>query len=47
MIFYFENGMHVFIVCGAKQAFIRFKDGIDWAFTRKMANQTDKDLANE
>lgn len=47
MIFYIENGFHVFIVRGKRQEFINFKDGIEWAFVTWIAIQTDKELSNE
>lgn len=47
MIFYIENGFHVFIVRGTRKKFISFKEGVTWAFTTCLAIQTDKELANE
>ncbi|WPA90712.1 hypothetical protein QS795_009395 [Providencia zhijiangensis] len=46
MMFFIENGFHVFIVRGNKKVFSSFKDGIEWAFTTSLAIQTDKDLNN-
>ncbi|HHR6028544.1 TPA: hypothetical protein ACS70J_000771 [Providencia alcalifaciens] len=46
MIFFIENGFHVFIVRGNKKVFSSFKEGIEWAFTTSLAIQTDKDLNN-
>ncbi|WP_272568092.1 hypothetical protein [Providencia sp. PROV255] len=47
MMFFIENGFHVFIVRGKRQEFINFKDGIEWAFVTWIAIQTDKELSNE
>ncbi|MER3366497.1 hypothetical protein AB7080_12165 [Providencia rettgeri] len=47
MMFFIENGFHVFIVRGKRQEFINFKEGIVWAFTTCVAIQTDKELSNE
>lgn len=46
MMFFIENGFHVFIVRGNKKVFSNFKDGIEWAFTTSLAIKTDKDLNN-
>ncbi|QIF57753.1 MULTISPECIES: hypothetical protein [unclassified Providencia] len=47
MMFFIENGFHVFIVRGNKKVFSSFKEGIVWAFTTCVAIQTDKELSNE
>ncbi|EEB46062.1 Uncharacterised protein [Providencia alcalifaciens] len=47
MVFFIENGFHVFIVRGNKKVFSSFKDGINWAFTTSLAIQTDKEFSNE
>ncbi|WP_196723645.1 hypothetical protein [Providencia rettgeri] len=47
MMFFIENGFHVFVVRGKRQEFINFKDGIEWAFVTWIAIQTDKELSNE
>ncbi|MEX6061338.1 hypothetical protein [Providencia hangzhouensis] len=47
MMFFIENGFHVFIVRGNKKVFSSFKEGIAWAFTTCVAIQTDKELSNE
>lgn len=47
MMFFIENGFHVFIVRGKRQEFINFKDGIEWAFVTWIAIQIDKELSNE
>ncbi|EMB0751305.1 hypothetical protein U7S25_001957 [Providencia rettgeri] len=47
MMFFIENGFHVFIVRGKRQEFMNFKDGIEWAFVTWIAIQTDKELSNE
>ncbi|MBC5790663.1 hypothetical protein [Providencia sp. JUb39] len=47
MMFFIENGFHVFIVRGNKKVFSSFKDGVKWAFTTSLAIQTDKEFSNE
>lgn len=47
MMFFIENGLHVFIVRGTRKEFVSFKDGLSWAFTTCLAIQTDKELSNE
>ncbi|HEM6867939.1 TPA: hypothetical protein ACHWKL_001379 [Providencia stuartii] len=47
MMFFIENGFHVFIVRGKRQEFRNFKDGIEWAFITWIAIQTDKEFSNE